>query len=114
MIVFNVFQSAFFDGKQANWFHFECFFKKQRVKTTDDIEHFESLRIDDQDRIRSHVGGVSVILPDAKGKKRPADKEAAKAKKLALKDFVIELAKSGKSTCRGCEQKIMKNDVSIL
>ncbi|XP_066147801.1 poly [ADP-ribose] polymerase [Euwallacea fornicatus] len=106
-------QSPFFDGKQTNWFHFECFFKKQRVKTTDDIENFESLRLQDQDRIKSNVGGDSIILPETKGKKRPADKEAAKSKQLALKDFVIEYAKSGRSTCKGCEQKILMGEVRV-
>lgn len=84
---------------------------KNRVKTTDDIEHFESLRIEDQDRIKKHVGGASVVVPEPKGKKRPADKEVAKAKKLALKDFVIEYSKSGRATCRGCQQKILKDEV---
>ncbi|CAG9763321.1 unnamed protein product [Ceutorhynchus assimilis] len=107
-------QSAFFDGKQTNWFHFECFFKKQKVKTTDDIEHFESLRIEDQDRIRTHVSNVSVILPAAKGKKRTAtDKEAERATKAALKDFTIQYAKSGRSVCCGCEQKILMNEVRV-
>ncbi|XP_050310535.1 poly [ADP-ribose] polymerase [Anthonomus grandis grandis] len=109
-------QSAFFDGKQANWYHFDCFFTKQRVKTTDDIEHFESLRIQDQDRIKKHVGSTTAIIPDAKkgkGKKRPADKDSDRIKKIALKDFVIENAKSGRAVCRGCLQKILKNEVRV-
>ncbi|KAL1517903.1 hypothetical protein ABEB36_001606 [Hypothenemus hampei] len=111
------FQSPFFDGKQPNWFHFDCFFVKQRVRTTDDIEHYESLRIGDQDRIKSHICSTSAVLPDengkAKGKKRPADKAAEKSKKQALRDFQIEKAKSSRSTCRGCEQKILKDEVRV-
>lgn len=106
-------QSPFFDGKQANWFHFDCFFKKQRVHTTDDIEHFESLRIEDQDKIRANVGGSSVVVPAAKGKKRAADAAVDKATKLALRDYSIEYAKSGRSGCKGCQQKIMMAEIRI-
>ncbi|XP_072398728.1 poly [ADP-ribose] polymerase [Diabrotica undecimpunctata] len=107
-------QSAHFDGKQPNWFHFECFFKKQRPKTVDDIEHYESLRVEDQDKIKGRVGLSSVtIVPDKKGKKRAGDKIDAKLKKEALKDFRIEYAKSGRAACRGCEQKILKDEVRI-
>ncbi|XP_060519943.1 poly [ADP-ribose] polymerase [Cylas formicarius] len=108
-------QSFHFDGKQPNWYHFKCFFNKQRVKTVDDIEHFESLRIDDQDKIKENVGvGDVIIVPDAKkGKKRKGDKTDAAAKKLALKDFTIQYAKSGRAMCRGCEQKILKDEIRI-
>lgn len=51
----------------------------------------------------------SVVVPDKKGKKR--DKAAAAEKKAALADFKIEYAKSGRATCRGCEQKILKDEV---
>jgi hypothetical protein len=40
----------------------------------------------------------------AKGKKR----KAAAENDVALKDFTVEYAKSSRSTCRGCEEKIMK------
>lgn len=54
--------------------------------------------------------GVSsvAIVPDKKGKKRGAD---AALKNAALKDFRIEYAKSGRAMCRGCEQKILKDEV---
>ncbi|XP_076264902.1 poly-(ADP-ribose) polymerase [Rhynchophorus ferrugineus] len=106
-------QSHHFDGKQPNWYHFKCFFKKQRVQTTDDIEHFESLRIEDQDKIKEHVGGASVIIPEKKGTKRSADKSEQRAKNIALKDYIIEYAKSGRSTCKGCQQKILKDEVRV-
>jgi poly [ADP-ribose] polymerase len=40
----------------------------------------------------------------SKGRKRGAATE----NNIALKDFTIEYAKSSRSTCRGCEEKIMK------
>lgn len=54
---------------------------------------------------------ASIIVPDKKGKKR--DAAEALAKKTALKDFVLEYAKSGRAMCRGCEQKILKDEVRI-
>lgn len=38
-------QSAFFDGKQANWFHSNCFFMRNRPKAVGEIAHFDSLRL---------------------------------------------------------------------
>lgn len=32
---------------------------------------------------------------------------------MPLKDFVIEYSKSSRATCRGCEQKIMKEEIRI-
>nr|CAH7715522.1 unnamed protein product [Callosobruchus chinensis] len=91
-------QSRHFDGKTPNWYHFKCFFEKQRPKTVDDIEHFESIRVADQDKIKERVGLSTIaIVPDKKGKKRGADK----LKQQALKDFTIQYAKSGRAMCRG-------------
>lgn len=54
LIIF--FQSPFFDGKMPNWYHFNCFFVKQRPKTVADIAHFESVRWDDQEKIKAKLG----------------------------------------------------------
>ncbi|CAH1168782.1 unnamed protein product [Phyllotreta striolata] len=106
-------QSPHFDGKNPNWHHFDCFFNKQRPKSTDEIDHFESLRLEDQDKIKAKVGVAAIaIVPDKKGKKRAND-SSVKLKKEALKDFRIEYAKSGRAMCRGCEQKILKDEVRI-
>lgn len=48
-------QSPAFDGKITQWYHYTCFFGKQRPKTVDDIQHFESLRWDDQEKIREKI-----------------------------------------------------------
>lgn len=55
------FQSPMFDGKMTLWHHFSCFFKKQRPKTVGDISHFESLRWEDQEKIRQKVEAVAGI-----------------------------------------------------
>uniref|UniRef100_A0A1A9VJ13 NAD(+) ADP-ribosyltransferase n=1 Tax=Glossina austeni TaxID=7395 RepID=A0A1A9VJ13_GLOAU len=104
-------QSAFHDGKQANWFHESCFFKKQRPGSVGDIANYENLRIEDQKRLEKKIetlgNGVVVSTSEKKSKKR------SKAENVALKDFSIEYAKSGRAACRGCEQKILKDQVRI-
>jgi len=45
-----------FDGKQPNWYHFNCFFAKQRPKTIADIGHFDSIRWEDQEKIKTKLG----------------------------------------------------------
>ncbi|XP_018335477.1 poly [ADP-ribose] polymerase [Agrilus planipennis] len=107
-------QSAMFDGKVPFWYHMKCFFgKKQRPKSVDDIAYFESLRWEDQEKIKEQITDVAtaVVPLPKKGKKR--DKKEAAAIKAALADFKIEYSKSSRATCRGCEQKIMKGEVRI-
>lgn len=52
-------QSAFHDGKQANWFHESCFFKKQRPGSVGDIANYENLRLEDQKRLEKKIGWYS-------------------------------------------------------
>ncbi|KAK7863506.1 hypothetical protein R5R35_009060 [Gryllus longicercus] len=103
-------QSPMFDGKVPHWYHFMCFFGKQRPKTTGDIAHFESLRWEDQEKIKKKIESVASLPAEpAKGK--------GKGKKRAgpggIADFSIEYSKSSRATCRGCEQKIMKAKVRV-
>ncbi|KRT82026.1 hypothetical protein AMK59_5757, partial [Oryctes borbonicus] len=98
-----------FDGKTPNWFHFKCFFGKQRPKSVDEIENFESLRYNDQKEIRQKIdeSGSGVIVPPKKGAKRNA------ATMVGLQDYKVEYSKSGRASCRGCEQKILKDQIRI-
>uniref|UniRef100_A0A6P4EZ01 Poly [ADP-ribose] polymerase-like n=1 Tax=Drosophila rhopaloa TaxID=1041015 RepID=A0A6P4EZ01_DRORH len=106
-IVFSFFQqSAFHDAKVPNWFHKSCFFKNQRPASVGDIQNFQNLRFIDQKELTDLIGNIGVIHAKS-GAKR------SKACNLALKDFGIEYARSSRSTCRGCEQKINKNQVRI-
>ena len=50
-------QSAKFDGKMTSWYHYDCFFVKQRPKTVGDIEHFDQLRWEDQEKIKNKLEG---------------------------------------------------------
>lgn len=111
-------QSAFHDGKQPNWHHEECFFKKQRPTTYSDISNFNKLKHDDQVRIKAAIeNNTGIVLPDdnkgkkGKGKKRAAESDATS--NGALKDFRVEYAKSSRASCRRCEIKICKDEVRI-
>ncbi|KAK9891936.1 hypothetical protein WA026_017419 [Henosepilachna vigintioctopunctata] len=107
-------QSPMFDGKTPQWYHNMCFFSKQRPKTVDDIENFETLRLPDQEKIKEKIGASSsIILPEKKGKGKKRNADALASKKAALKDFTLEYSKSSRATCRGCELKIMKEEVRI-
>ncbi|XP_041673808.1 poly [ADP-ribose] polymerase-like isoform X2 [Drosophila eugracilis] len=97
-------QSAFHDAKVPKWFHQTCFFKKQRPRSVEDIQNFENLRFIDQEELRNDI---EEVVHKMSGNKR------SKSSNLAVKDFGIEYAKSSRSTCRGCEQKIMKDEVRL-
>lgn len=47
-----IFQSPAFDGVVPKWYHYICFFAKQKPKAVGDIENLESLKWDDQEKIR--------------------------------------------------------------
>ncbi|XP_026467314.1 poly [ADP-ribose] polymerase-like [Ctenocephalides felis] len=103
-------QSAFHDGKQPNWFHMKCFFMKQKPKTVGDIKDFASLRYEDQQKVQEKVDacGSGAIVPDEKGKGKKRAKNIP-----GLSDFGIEYAASSRAACRGCEQKIAKDEIRI-
>jgi poly [ADP-ribose] polymerase len=52
-------QSSFFDGKMALWSHYHCFFKRSHPISTSEIQGFDRLRWDDQQKIRQNIGGGS-------------------------------------------------------
>ncbi|KAK2177762.1 hypothetical protein NP493_581g01048 [Ridgeia piscesae] len=90
-------QAPTFDGKIPNWYHFKCFWSRARVQTESSIHGFESLRWEDQKKIKDKMTDGSSVASGAAIKK----------------DFNVEYAKSGRSTCRGCEEKIAKDEVRI-
>ncbi|XP_053315053.1 poly [ADP-ribose] polymerase 1 [Spea bombifrons] len=99
-------QSPMFDGKVPHWHHYSCFWKRARVLSHGDIDGFTELRWDDQEKIKKAIetGGAPAGAGDeAKGGK--AD--------MTLNDFAAEYAKSNRSTCKGCEQKIEKGQVRL-
>ncbi|XP_032296678.1 poly [ADP-ribose] polymerase [Drosophila virilis] len=97
-------QSPFHDGKMPNWFHKDCFFKKQKPASVGDIKNFENLRFADQTELSKLIETISVTVA---GKRSKSEQEA-------LKDFGIEYSKSGRAACRGCELKISKDEVRVF
>lgn len=65
------------------------------------------------------ASSVSCVVPEpkakGKGKKRAANEGGTSKAALVqlIKDFSIEYAKSGRSTCPGCLQKIPKDEIRI-
>ncbi|KAM7363583.1 poly-(ADP-ribose) polymerase [Cochliomyia hominivorax] len=102
-------QSAFHDGKQPNWYHEKCFFTKHRPSSAGDIENFENLRFEDQERVQKAIDSSIAVVSGSSKKGGKRSKEESNA----LKDFGIEYAKSGRAACRGCEQKILKDQIRI-
>lgn len=67
------------------------------------------MRYADQESIREKVSSAGPIVAPVKGKgkKRAAETNAA------LKDYSIEYAASSRSTCRGCQDKIIKDTLRV-
>ncbi|XP_069464784.1 poly [ADP-ribose] polymerase 1 [Ambystoma mexicanum] len=100
-------QSPMFDGKVPHWHHYSCFWKRARVVSHGDIDGFPELRWEDQEKIKKAIatgGGGAGGDADGKGGGKGAK---------SLHDFLAEYAKSNRSTCKGCDQKIEKNQVRL-
>ena len=93
----SVTQSSKWDGKLTRWFHYSCFFERNRPKTVLDIEGFNELRWDDQEKIKKKLGD-------------PGDGTINLTK---ISDFLIEYAASGRASCRTCEEKLLKGELRI-
>ena len=98
-------QSPFFDGKVPNWYHFGCFFKKAMPRDTSLIKGFDTLRWDDQQKIKQKMGIEVTKLDDSTATNESETDAATDAK---LESFLLEYAKSSRSKCRTCEKRIEK------
>lgn len=81
--------------------------------STAQIDHFESIRIEDQNAIIARIAKVSASPQSTKGKKRPSTETKLKTNNIVINDFGVEYAKSGRSLCCGCQVKIMKDEVRV-
>ncbi|XP_028036394.1 poly [ADP-ribose] polymerase [Bombyx mandarina] len=112
-------QSAFFDGKQPNWHHEDCFFKKRRLNSFTEIANFNVLKNEDQKRIKTTIenSAGAVVMPiqetKTKGKGKRNKRAAPESDNSALKDFKVEYSKSSRATCPECEIKICKDEIRI-
>ncbi|VVC90162.1 unnamed protein product [Leptidea sinapis] len=106
-------QSAFHDGKQPNWHHEECFFKKKCPSSIAEIGNFNKLRHADQKRIKEMLG-KTFDLPTEKGsKKGKGKKRTNETTVLGISNYSIEYAKSSRATCKHCDIKICKDEIRI-
>ncbi|XP_062938873.1 poly [ADP-ribose] polymerase 1 isoform X2 [Cynocephalus volans] len=100
-------QSPMFDGKVPHWYHFSCFWKVGHSIRHPDIEvdGFSELRWDDQQKVKktAEAGGVTGKGQDGVGSKT----------EQTLGDFAAEYAKSNRSTCKGCMEKIEKGQMRL-
>ncbi|EPQ16369.1 Poly [ADP-ribose] polymerase 1 [Myotis brandtii] len=96
-----------FDGKVPHWYHFSCFWKVGHCIWQPDVEvdGFSELRWDDQQKVKktAEAGGVA-----GKGQGGAGGKP-----EKTLGDFAAEYAKSNRSTCKGCLERIDKGQVRL-
>ncbi|KDO68484.1 hypothetical protein CISIN_1g035625mg [Citrus sinensis] len=94
-------QSSQFDGFMPMWNHASCVLRKaNQIKSLDDVEGIESLRWEDQQKIRKYVEeGVG------SGSSSKSNVTAA--------EYGIEVSQTSRATCRHCSKKIMKGEVRI-
>ncbi|KAJ0053580.1 hypothetical protein Pint_01762 [Pistacia integerrima] len=91
-------QSSHFDGFMPMWNHANCVLKKaNQIKSLDDVEGLESLRWEDQQKIRKYVEGGG-----------PSNKTA-----VTTIEYGIEVSQTSRATCKDCNQKIMKGEVRV-
>jgi hypothetical protein len=89
--------------------HVPCYFRKKKVDITDgvaDIEGFMEIKFDDQKLIKDLLSGKSTVEPVPVAAKAKGGSAKPPSGELEIGDYVVEVAKSGRSKCRECEQKI--------
>lgn len=102
-------QAKQFDGFMPMWNHASCILKKaNQIKFIDDVEGIESLRWEDQQRIRKYVEEGGGGGNDGGSCSGPPSAKAAKAM-----EYGIELSQTSRATCKSCSEKIMKGEVRI-
>ena len=88
--------STRFDGQMVRWFHYSCFFEKNRPKSYLEIESFDELRWEDQEKIKKKLGSVGSFGPTSK-----------------ISDFSVEYASTGRASCKVCENGLSKGELRI-
>ncbi|CAN0886299.1 Poly [ADP-ribose] polymerase 1 [Linum grandiflorum] len=86
------------------WNHASCILKKaKQIKLVDDVEGLESLRWEDQQKIRKYVEG------GGQSSQGSLEKEAAP---IGMESG-IEVSQTSRATCKICSEKIIKGEVRI-
>lgn len=109
-------QSATCDRKIHYWHHEDCFFKKKNLSNVSEIEDFDKILHEDQERIKTKIKvyeeyhSAALVLPKT-SKIRKRSFEDINLNVLPM--FSLEYAKTSSATCRCCDVKISKNDMKI-
>ncbi|VDQ15220.1 unnamed protein product [Trichobilharzia regenti] len=93
-------QAPNFDGKIPRWFHYDCFWgAKSPIESTAEIKHFDSIRWEDQEKIRNKIGsgGVGGGVGGA-GLSSP---------KASTRKFTVKLSDSD-IPCSHCEKPLVQ------
>ncbi|KAK9083399.1 hypothetical protein Scep_029870 [Stephania cephalantha] len=91
-------QATQFDGFMPMWNHADCILKKaKQIKSTEDVEGIDSLRWEDQQKIRKYTEG-SLLSNSAS---------------VVKNECGIEVSQTSRATCKLCNKKIMKGEVRI-
>ncbi|XP_050237867.1 poly [ADP-ribose] polymerase 1 [Mercurialis annua] len=97
-------QATQFDGFMPMWNHGNCVLKKaKQIKLMDDVEGIDSLRWEDQQKIRTYVEGGGTGSGAG-----TTDEKGAKTM-----EYGIEVSQTSRAACRHCKLKIMKGQVRI-
>ncbi|KAK1418104.1 hypothetical protein QVD17_27243 [Tagetes erecta] len=112
----------------VKWHHFNCFFSLDSLSfSPDDIQGFSELTGSDQDKLKQMVseGGQSSTkregdvetesdTRDLKKLKTHENKEIGQEKKNVTKEKIVaEYAKSGRSSCKKCSEKIESKSLRL-
>ncbi|XP_061610330.1 poly [ADP-ribose] polymerase 1 [Phyllopteryx taeniolatus] len=100
-------QSPMFDGKVPHWHHFSCFWLRAAAQSPADIAGLSDLRWADQEKVKKAIESGA-----AAGGGKGGQKGGTKGENT-LSGFAVEYAKSNRSTCKGCEMKIEKDQIRV-
>ncbi|XP_057679588.1 poly [ADP-ribose] polymerase 1-like [Corythoichthys intestinalis] len=99
-------QSPMFDGKVPHWHHFSCFWLRAAAQSPSDIAGFSDIRWEDQEKVKKAIENGGAVGGGEGGEKGGAGEKT-------LNGFAVEYAKSNRSTCKGCDMKIEKDQIRV-
>lgn len=124
----NLTKSRFHDGYDANFYHIDCFFQIKRPSSVAEIQNYETLKYEDQQKLEKAIDtrGASILgtkvetsssdkvsKSSRKAKKRDESEAATTGVYVNYDDYVVEYAKSNRSKCVVCTDKIDKDTVRL-
>lgn len=100
------FQSMRHDGKDAVWYHQECFFIAHHPKFSDEIENFEGLKYEDQLKILTKMNPMFEKIAQKRANEEPLDVNS-------IENFGIEYSTSNDDKCFVCKEQLSRNEIRI-